>query len=338
VNRKRMLTIVAQDPKIGKTTGAVPFNGPLDVDQETDLPVREVMTILSNLSEEERAHHDIYRAHSVKRLTTILDNYPQKNELGRIQIIGHGAEGMLGLGAAWNNTYMDYPHGPAYVLDSNPNIYSILPDTLDPETQVWLIGCLVGGGDPIRQFAIANGVTLLFDLSQALGCEVSAPWRVNVAPSDFDSSTGIYKHHRRLMTVRNQTFKEPTEFQPPPSDTGVLQKSNIEFIKILSAPILGQMGYWDTDLDIHSPRNYEVLGQAVAEQIPHQSLLAMPELRFLVRWNERDWNADLLADRTVLRLRADDETHDFAMASTHEKHVKESVEELMEQTMDYVHE
>jgi len=107
----------------------------------------------------------------------------QAEEVGTIQIIGHGAPGMLALGYYWDPTkYTDDDLGPFYLLDSNPYAYGVLENAVKPSTRVILIGCKVGSNEPSPM--IARGKSLMFDLQDMWGCDVLGADDL-VGPSSF---------------------------------------------------------------------------------------------------------------------------------------------------------
>ncbi|HET7505851.1 MAG TPA: hypothetical protein VFK02_32755 [Kofleriaceae bacterium] len=99
-----------------------------------------------------------------------------------IQIVGHGAPGMLALGYYWDSKYTDTDQGPFYLLDSNPYAYGILEPFVRPPTRVILAGCNVGSNHSSR--LVARGSSLIFDLHAMWGCDVLAADGL-VGPENF---------------------------------------------------------------------------------------------------------------------------------------------------------
>jgi Domain of unknown function (DUF4347) len=161
----------------------------------------------------------------------------EDREIDTIQIIGHGAPGMLALGYYWDSRYTDDDSGPFYLLDSNPYAYGVLQEAVKPSTRVILVGCNVGSNVPSPM--IARGSSLIFDLHAMWGCDVLAA-DVNIGPSSFadgryvGSAQGYVRGRWRKSPVRAGTGVVPTPVDGKlPDFTGVV---------ITRVPALGMSG------------------------------------------------------------------------------------------------
>lgn len=186
----RTLTIVARDPAAGRDDV---WNAGGD---------GQLQSMLDALAARPDPAHVVLRAASVQELRRALER--GRELLGGppalIQLIGHGAPGVLKLG---HGAWPDPPAraGISYVLDSDPRSFGPLRGQVAPPSRVLLLGCVVGSVDASTA---ANGATLLFALAQMWDCEVAAPvdW---VTARDLDAR-GCYRDddasRRRLSVAR----------------------------------------------------------------------------------------------------------------------------------------
>jgi len=205
----RTLTIVARDP-------ATPRDDTWRASGDGQL-----QSMLDALRERQVPAHVVLRAASVQELRSALAR--GRELLGgppaHIQLIGHGAPGVLKLGhGAW-------PEPPArpgisYVIDSDPRSFGPLRGQVAPPSRVLLLGCGVGS---VHASTAANGATLLFALAQMWDCEVAAPvdW---ITARDLDDH-GRYRDdasgRQRLSVARRYcvtvgTSDEVSERSPAP--------------------------------------------------------------------------------------------------------------------------
>jgi hypothetical protein len=118
----------------------------------------------------------------IARVLRVLRGLPDRERPHTIQIVGHGAPGMLALGYHWDQRYTDDDDGPFYLLDSNPYAYGLLEELVHRDTMVLLVGCEVGSNHS-AQF-VARGSALIYDLHAMWRCDVLAADQL-VGPRDF---------------------------------------------------------------------------------------------------------------------------------------------------------
>lgn len=172
----KTLTIVARDAR-------VPDPGDVLFDYG-DVELQDVLTTkLANLNPDE---HILERAGSVEELAAVLLKHKGSAGLKKIQIIAHGDVGELKIGVGKWGKPADQ-EGRTVVLDSDRGSYGGLLNCVDPKVEVLLLGCNVGECDPE---VAGDGPILVFDLSHALGCKVSAP--VEATYADHLGADGVY--------------------------------------------------------------------------------------------------------------------------------------------------
>lgn len=185
----RTLTVVAAPPNDGNTYPEDP----------------NVEDILKALRPFESDAHRIERAWSISRLAKVLRaDLKASGPPDLVQILGHGRPGILFLAASWTGSL----HGPkgTYVLDGNPYDYGVLDKCVRAPTHVYLLGCEVG--TMARTSEVADGVSLLFDLSRMWECKVSAPEDL-VMPDDFEE--GVYAKTETLATAEGLLVRRPPQ-------------------------------------------------------------------------------------------------------------------------------
>lgn len=246
-----------------------------------------------------------WRATSVLGLRTVLQNHGGA-EADRIQLIGHGAPGLLSLGWTWTRKYSKSSAGPVYLLDSDPYSYDVLsgyPNDDDskilklvkPGGEVCLVGCYINDHNPF--ITVANGDALQSDLSQMWGCTVSAATGA-VTTDELDAS-GIYRGEAivwqwgppPIRTLRPSTL---------PTIVPVLAPTEgVTFDRLLSAPVLGPR-----DRSFNAPvRIAQMLHDAFSRLVVNaQPLLAFPELIFQVTWQNRSYRANLICNQRYLEV------------------------------------
>jgi len=186
----RTVTVVAQDPNHEAHPG-----------EENNSAIQAVMDALVSFRDPSR--HAVLRAPSVEELAIALSKDLKENGAPEVlQIIGHGIPGALSLGAGWSPPQNGQKL--ARVLDSNPDKYGVLERCVESTTKVWLLGCAVGAGGNIPHSQVADGPTLLFDLSRMWSCEVSAPVGLVDPAKDFDEE-GRFRHPKTFVTARDRS-------------------------------------------------------------------------------------------------------------------------------------
>lgn len=191
----RALTIVAEPPPDGGS-------------YEEGSAIKDALAAIDPFTSE--PSYRVERAWSVETLARVLDE--DRSTFGvpeRVQIIGHGRVGMLLLGSYWNPK-MTGAHG---FLDSNPYVYGLLDECVEKDTWVTLLGCEVGLISSEGSSEVADGPTLLFDLSRMWECTVSAPEDLVTPQEDFEG--GFYRHAGRLMTASGLTVRQASPDAPP---------------------------------------------------------------------------------------------------------------------------
>lgn len=261
-------------------------------------------------SRTDKSNHNVAEARNVEELRALLAE-PANKAPDRLQIIGHGSAGMLSLGTRVRN-YSDGPHGPHYMLDSNPFVHGLLAGLVRRPTKVWLLGCAVGDeGIEGMGMTIARGPTLLFDLAQMWDCEVGGPASV-ISAKDFDER-GIFSDPARLTTVDGFTLKKASlspvmpwrkySLTTPPTMT-----------RMLRAPILGPRESLVKNNPV-KPSQSRDLWKVYEEEVDLPPLLALPEIVFdatLEDEPDEPATCELLANGRVLRLSDNGQVRHFA--------------------------
>lgn len=241
----------------------------------------------------------VCRASSVTGLRDALQSHGgAEAKYDIVQVLGHGAAGLLSLGWTWTRSYSDPSGGLRYLLDSDPNGYDVLSgyyddvsesvkDLVDRDGEVYLVGCHVADGEPST--TVANGDTLMSDLAQMWGCKVSAPMQI-VTTKTLDPASGLYAGEaivwhwstRPTRTVRHGSIS-PTALGTEPTDVRLV------FHRLLSVPVFGP---FDKDFSMQIDAD---IGHVLSEAFPLRlmsvppfdhvpPLLALPELIFEVTW------------------------------------------------------
>lgn len=155
----------------------------------------------------------------------------------RIQIAGHGTEGLLALGYYWDNKYTDDDNGPFYLLDSNPYAYGIMQAFIEPPTRVVLIGCFVGSCEPSPM--VARGCELIYDLHAMWGCDVLAADDF-VGPENFNDGlfVGSAQGYVRGVWRRSPGLAAPAP-RPIAIDPQWPAAPKFTNVRITGAPALG---------------------------------------------------------------------------------------------------
>lgn len=233
----------------------------------------------------------------------------------RIQLIGHGAPGLLSLGWTWTRTYSNSATGVVYLLDSNPYSYDILSGYVDPAdhifkkllnpiTEVCLVGCYVATDKP--SLTVANGDTLMSDLAQMWGCKVSAATDL-VTTATLDDS-GLYAGEAVIWSwnpTPTRTVRPATNAAMPPTTEPIGER--VVFNQLLSAPVLGLR---DRQFRVSvDPRVGQALQGAFSMRLTSvppfhdvPPLLAFPELIFDVTWRGSSHIANLIGSHRYLQV------------------------------------
>jgi hypothetical protein len=264
-------------------------NGPLD----GNLAVAEFDKLFTASVKNDAKKETRYeRAASLLAIARSLSKLPEPPEV--IQIVGHGAPGMLALGYYWDSKYTDNDQGPFYLLDSNPYAYGILERFVRSPTRVILVGCNVGSNHNSR--LVARGSSLIFDLHAMWGCDVlaaddlvgpenfSEDGRYNGSAQGYISGRWVRAHGRgvpRFTTKEGREFSfRKVTLKAIPALGGTLSKANIPAIDT-SAITHPDNGYC-RELDIESIKSLK------------STLLAMNEVSFT--------GVDELGDKVDLHL------------------------------------
>ena len=129
--------------------------------------------------------HMIVRVSSVEAIAQWVSTYNRlvhdPSNL-RIQIVGHGYYGHIALGWFWDQSTPLYsPPYPSF--DSNPNAIGQLSFYKAFIDEIMLAGCYVA--NPYYSLDVTDGRTLLFALSEMLGCRARGAV-ISVDPTQFD--------------------------------------------------------------------------------------------------------------------------------------------------------
>jgi hypothetical protein len=259
------------------------------------------------------AQNEWNRATSVEALRDLLQERAEKNRnkpvpYDRIQIIGHGAAGLLSLGYTWIREYSG-TNGPVYVLDSNPYNYSVLKGYLksgkklvrlvDPRTEVCLVGCNIAGDGSLNSLVTAaDGDTLLAALARMWDCRVSAA-RGEVTTKSLDSS-GRYAGPATLFSWDPpMIWKQRGQLASPDlAEPSSSAPETVTFKRLRSAPILGPL---DRPFSHKLPPGWEPRN-AFRSTGTVQRFLAIPELIFDVTWRGSPRRAHLICGCRYLQV------------------------------------
>ncbi len=252
-----------------------------------------------------------FRASSLAELRQVLiDKASEVKTHERLQIVGHGASGLLSVGWTWKGEYREGATGPVYLLDGNPYSYRVLSATTDdlgelvsllpPNIkEIFLVGCNIGGGDPLQtQITVANGDTLIADLAQMWGRTVSATTGLvstSAVVDGFYTGPAVVWSWNPLSRVLRGG---PTLAEP------VLEERRddpVTFTRLLSAPVLGALDR-DFNLSMAQSDIGTMLSTAFTMQGNVPALLALPELIFEVTWRGTSLRANLIHDHRYLQL------------------------------------
>ncbi len=286
------------------------------------------------------------RAKSVEDLNTIVkERLIQGPPVSIVQIIGHGAPGLVYVGrteAGAYETTTEVQVGNAtdtvtnhHVLDSNPYVYAALSfwvDLLPAKAEVWLIGCSVGE-DPATTGLVEDGPTLLFDLAHTWNRTVRASTGI-VTVNDLDETTSKFKDATRLVSVE----RSPTANTPPgpvgptgprvrwnwrvsgqpavPGLGGTATNVVIELLELRQAPISGVLRLDFVPVTINSSQNPISNGFRKEIKPSLGSLLAAPEYEFTARVDGVLGTAEIMLNGRLLRFRGPAGVRDFTSEKT----------------------
>lgn len=278
------LTIVASPPGGG--------------DGKDDPAIKDILDLLEPATAVPANDHLLARASSIEDVVHILTTAAVVGAPPRlIQLVGHGSPGILWLGRPWDMRYAAGPQGPVFMLDSSPYFYGILRGKVPAATQeVRVLGCAVGDA---KAATATDGPTLLFDLAHMWGCDVSAPTAI-IGRANFDAA-GVFATTGLLVTARGQCVGSA---QAAPEPVGNGSFANIEFLKVIAAPILGprERHHWPLALDVGV--GLHGLHVDHAEETDLGPILAAVETSYLVRigGSAAPARADVLANGRLLRV------------------------------------
>lgn len=272
---EKILTILARNPAHGDDLKSASGDPPAAYDpyaREGDTAIADVVSRLWR--RQNGASHTFMRADSVEMIVDVLDAYASGCRL--IQIIGHASVAELWLGAMWSpeNKKVNY------VLDSSPSSYGLMP-ALDATTTVWLLGCTLGATAKGCNANIVDGATLVFDIARVLKCNVGASVDL-VSASDFDESTGVFRHETRLTTSGGVSVFEPRE--------------QLATLSLEGEPL--RMAFSDCS----SVSLGDALSNVEWKTAGVPSLLAAPEAVCMVKTERGHWRGEILAKGQLLRL------------------------------------
>jgi hypothetical protein len=130
------------------------------------------------------------RAASIQDLDEALLAAEKKagNRQLSVQVIGHGAPGLLELGRAYMKSPQKAARSPFFGVDTTPDLLRAFPKHAGRIAELKLLGCSVGASDPESWPLNGRGLTYCF--SEILQCHVVAPSET-ISPDDFDE-TGTY--------------------------------------------------------------------------------------------------------------------------------------------------
>jgi len=171
-----------------------------------------------------------------KRLLEINpDPKHPKQPVDIIQLIGHGSAGRVELGSYWKDRPLDRRKGSA-VLDSNPDSYGILTDTISAGTSVFLLGCHVGADSPSG--FVASGKALLFDLEDLTKANFYAAPDL-VFPAQFEDG---FLYRGPLVTRDGKPANPAAIVNAQGTTTNVVRTETApppKLLRLISAPALG---------------------------------------------------------------------------------------------------
>jgi hypothetical protein len=207
------LTLVARDPKYGKTdlfTDEAPAGG------ENDPVIAAVMDRLRDRKQPD--------SHVVYRMSTVADILAGSLEYAKthtqppdvLQLVGHGMPGSLAIGHAWLPpgtpiVLVDDDERVAYTLNSNPDIYVQITRRVAPRGTLRVLGCDTGKTTPSGG-SIVDGPTFLFALTRALDVPVEGPICM-IGADDFDDD-GHFNKPEWLMRAYNLGVTQPQDTKP----------------------------------------------------------------------------------------------------------------------------
>lgn len=289
---ERILSIVAKPSK--DFIAAHPSN---DFTKDSrDVAIDEVVKKLNNA----KPPDSVKRADSVKAIAAIFDEdkiaHPAEPP-DVVQIIGHGAAGLLSLGFHWDQIYARTLQGPVFMLDSSPYTYGLLSGLIAPATTVVLLGCQVGAADAAPKAGFADGPTLLIDLARMWKCNVLGAEDF-ITADHFDANTG--KFIGSLVASTGEKIPG-TPFTPPTRPT----EERFAFRKLIGAPILGQR-YGQVDLQVQEGTSAQLRDAYTTWVTMTRAPLAMADLEFEVELSGSRCPGALVGNLRYLRVNVKD--------------------------------
>lgn len=294
-----------------------------------DVAIDEVVKKLENA----QPAGSVKRADSLKAIAAIFDadklEYPAEPP-DVIQIIGHGAAGVLSLGFHWDQIYARTPHGPVFMLDSSPYTYGVLSGLVAPTTKVVILGCQVGAADAAPSAGFADGPTLLIDLARMFGCKVLGADDF-ITADHFDGNTGKFIGSLVASTgekIPGTPFTAPAE----PID------DRVAFRKLIGVPILGQR-YGKVDLEVQEGPSGQ-LRDAYKMWVTMPGVpLVLADLEFEVELNGSRWPGALVGNLRYLRVYAKkqdgkDDVRWYGLEKPEIVPIRAVVNELIRQALD----
>lgn len=265
----------------------------------------------------DKENHRLVRAASVRQVREHLSENQawlteDNSRPALIQMIGHGASGMLWLGANWADRYASRDRLSVYILDSDPNNYGVLGFVkLKPNCKVWLLGCNSGADDKRTGYEMADGPTLLFDLMRMWGIDVSGAGTL-VMPEDFDKTTGVYKYEARLSTAHASSNGVTMATEQMPLQT-IGDAREIELSNWL---VPTAYAHWSTKERFAMTTSIASLLRRVnAREVKPSALLAAPETKCRVVLDGEEAPGDFIANLKLLRVQTSIGIRCFSLAN-----------------------
>jgi hypothetical protein len=324
---ERILSIVAQPSK-----DFMVAQRPHDFTKDSmDVAIDEVVKKLENA----QPAGSVKRADSLKAIAEVLeaDNKmnPPPEPPDVIQIIGHGAAGVLSLGFHWDQIYARGRHGPVFMLDSSPYTYGVLSGLVAPTTTVLILGCQVGAADAAPSAGFADGLTLLIDLARMFRCRVLGANEF-ITADHFDANTG--KFIGSLVASTGETISG-TPFNAPEEPTD----DRVAFRKLIGVPILGQR-YGKVDLEVQEGPSGQLSDAYPMWVTMRRPPLVLADLEFEVELKGSRWPGALVGNLRYLRVNAKkedgvtDDVRWYGLAKPPLVPIRAVVDELIRQALN----